>query len=144
MHYLFIVKATKYFEAGIKENQDFYEKKMKYHNCLTEANVLLEAGVLQPSSTGIRLLYLPNSEQPEIQVGPFLIESSIIAEYMLIDVDTEKEALDWALQMPVPNNRMQYVIELRRLEETNGFSQKNRDPLETDLKDLLSILKKTI
>jgi len=78
-----------------------------------------------------------------VQVGPFPADQELIAEYTLIDVGTEKEALNWALRMPVPAGRGECKIELRRLEENSDSLREPRlQAMEADLQDHLDILKK--
>ncbi|WP_240874669.1 YciI family protein [Shimazuella soli] len=142
---MLIVKASKYTEAGVRYSQEDQEAKTVYKRNLVKANVLLTTESLQPSATGMKVLYSSHRDEPKVQVGPFSLDDTAwMTEYILIDVETEEEALKWALQMPVPKNRGKFEIELQRLEENLDVLEGTREhPMEHDLKDLLSMLKIT-
>lgn len=143
MRFMMIVKATGYSEAGINRSREHSDAMIAYKRSLAQAGVLLAAEELQPSSAGIRISYPSHGGEPAVQAGPFPADQELIAEYTLIDVGTENEALNWALRMPVSAGRGECKIELRRLEE---YSDSLREPrlqaMEADLQDHLDILKK--
>ncbi|WP_057761842.1 YciI family protein [Cytobacillus praedii] len=142
MRFMFIVKATGYSEAGGNYNQKYTDAMIAYKKSLAGAGVLVSAEALHPSSTGIRIMYPSDSEKPEILVGPFLADQELIAEYTLIDVDSEADALNWALRMPVPTGCGEFKIEVRKLKKNLGFLRYSGTcALEADLKDQLSMLK---
>lgn len=143
MRFMFITKATGYSEAEVNYSREHNDAMIAYKKSLAGAGVLILAEALHPSSNAIRIMYPPDSEKPEILVGPFLADQELIAEYTLIDVNSEAEALNWALRMPVPIGRGECKIEVRKLKKNLGFLRDSGTlALETDLKDQLSILKK--
>ena len=143
MRFMFIVKATGYSEAGVNCSQEHNAAMIAYRKSLASAGVLISAEELHPSSTGIRITYPIDSGKPELLVGPFPVDQELIAEYILIEVNSEVEALDWALQIPVRISRGKCKIEVRKLKEDQGFI---RDigtlVMETNLEDQLNMLKK--
>lgn len=142
MRFMIIVKATGYSEAGVNYSQEHNNAMIAYKKSLAGAGVLISAEALHPSSTGIRIMYPPDSEKPEILVGPFLADQELIAEYTLIDVNSEAEAINWALRMPVPIGCGECKIEVRKLKKDMGFLRDSETlAMETDLKDHLSMLK---
>lgn len=143
MRFMLIVKATAYSEAGVKTSQEYNEAMIAFKNSLADAGVLLATEELQPSSNGIRISYPADGGEPKIQAGPFKVDPVLIAEYTLIDVRTEHEALNWAIQMPVPANLGECEIELRRLKEKwHSLQKPSIQAMEADLQDQLSMLKK--
>ncbi|MFC5651183.1 YciI family protein [Paenibacillus solisilvae] len=143
MRFMLIVKATGYSEAGVNHSREHSDARIAYKKSLSKAGALLAAEELQPSSTGIRISYPSHGGDPEVQAGPFPPDQELIAEYTLIDVGTEDEALNWALRMPVPAGRGECEIELRRLEENSDSLREPRlQALEADLQDQLNMLKK--
>ncbi|MED3552584.1 YciI family protein [Cytobacillus praedii] len=142
MRFLFIVKATRYSEAEGNYSQKHTDAMIAYKKSLAGAGVLISEEALHPSSTGIRIMYPSDSEKPEILVGPFLADQELIAEYTLIDVNSEAEALNWALRMPVPIGCGEFKIEVRKLKKNLGFLRDSGTmALEANLKDQLSMLK---
>ncbi|WP_239617730.1 YciI family protein [Cohnella mopanensis] len=117
MRYMLMVKATGYSEARVNHSREYNEAMIAYKKTLAKAGALLATEELQPSSAGIRISYPAYGENPEILAGPFPVDQKLVAEYTLIDAKTEEDALNWALQMPVPAGRGEFEIELRRLEE---------------------------
>jgi hypothetical protein len=114
---MLMVKATGYSEARVGHSREYNDALIAYKKTLAKAGALLAADELQPSSAGIRISYPSYGEEPEILAGPFPVDQELIAEYTLIEARTEEDALKWALQMPVPADRGEFKIELRRLEE---------------------------
>lgn len=142
MRFLLIVKATGYSEAGVNYSREHNAAMIAYKKSLASEGLLISVEELQPSSTGIRITYPSEGGEPEILAGPFPVDQELIAEYTLIDVHSEDEAIYWALQMPVPVGSGEYKLEVRRLREYQDFL---RDPrtlvMAADLEDQLNILK---
>ncbi|ACT04132.1 YciI family protein [Paenibacillus sp. JDR-2] len=140
MRYLMMVKASGFTEAGIGTGRDYAAKLLSYRNDLKQAGVLLAYEELQPSSAGLRVDYPTGGGEAEVWPGPFSIDQGLIAGFTLIDVDTEEEALQWALRMPVPAGQGAYGIELRRLEDRLVQSHNPRQAaMELDLKNYLQL-----
>lgn len=143
MRCMFIVKATGYSEAGVNYSREHNDAMIAYKKSLASAGVLISAEELHPSSTGIRITYPSDSGKPEILVGPFPVDQEIIAEYILVDVNSVDEAFNWALRMPVPMGRNECKIEIRKLKEDWGFLRDSGTlVMEADLVDQLNMLKK--
>lgn len=142
MRFMLLVKATGYTEAGVDHTREYSDAKIAYKRALAMSGVLLANGELQPSRAGFRIGYPTYGGEPEVLAGPFPTDQELLAEYALIDVRTEDEALNWALRMPVPADRGEFKIELRRLEDHSDDSQ---DPgvlaMKDDLQDQLSMLR---
>ncbi|GLX68679.1 YciI family protein [Paenibacillus glycanilyticus] len=140
MRYLIMVRATGFSEAGVAASGDYEAAKKAYRQALEQAGVLLVTEELRPSSAGIRVTYPPDGGAPEACPGPFSIDQGLLAGFTLIDVDTEEEALNWALRLPVPADRGSFGLELRRLEEkTRRFQDPSQSAMELELKKYLLI-----
>ncbi|MED4206971.1 YciI family protein [Neobacillus mesonae] len=143
MRFLLMNKATEYSEAGLADGKDYHEAMISYKKALAKKGALLADEELQPSSTGLRITYPNKGGKPQVLAGPFPVNQELIMEYMLINVSTEDEALNWALKMPVPRVRGDYEIELRRLKEKLESIQDPRiKAMEASLQEQLTILKK--
>ncbi|MNH94862.1 YCII-related domain protein [compost metagenome] len=140
MRFMLIVKATGYSEARVNPSRDHNDAMIAFKNSLVKAGVLIAAEELQPSSTGIRISYPLHGGEPEMQAGPFPVDQDFIAEYTLIDVRTEDEALIWALRMPVQAGHGKCEIEIRRLEVSSESLQEPRKyAMEADLQEQLKL-----
>ncbi|MGN7402515.1 YciI family protein [Cytobacillus praedii] len=120
MLFMLIVKASKNSEAGNLPNLELREAMTKYNEELVKAGVRVMAKGLHPSSNGIRLLYPKQGEKPVVTNGPF---TEAIAGFILIDVKSMEEAIDWAMRMPDPQGHGEGQIEVRQViefpEQTN-------------------------
>lgn len=141
MRFMLIVKANGFSETGIHYSQEYVEAMKVYKRSLVKVGALLTAEELNPSSRGIRICYPPDGGQPKIQAGPFPVDQ-VVAEFVVIDVKTEEEALKWAIRMPIPTG-LESTIELRSLQENvDSLSEPGIHALEADLLDYLHMLRK--
>lgn len=140
MRVMLMVKATGYSETGVGHSRDYTEALEEYRRLLAKEGVLLAEEELQPSSRGIRIMY-SQAGKPQLWAGPFVGESKdLIAGFYILDVQTEEEAVQWALGMPIPTDQGEYELELRRLEEDAAFiRQPVIEGMKTDLQEQLSI-----
>ncbi|MBD1379426.1 YciI family protein [Metabacillus arenae] len=143
MRFMLIVKATEYTETGVKYSRKYTDAVNAYKKSLARAGVLLATEELQPSSNGIRILYPLHGGEPEVIAGPFTVGQELIAGYTLIDVSSEDEAAEWALQMPFPEGFGVFEIEMRMLEEeTETIHDPRTLAMAADLEDQINMLKK--
>lgn len=115
MLFMIIVKASKNSEAGNLPSPELREAMDKYNEELVEAGVRIMAKGLHPSSNGIRLSYPKQGEKPVVTDGPFSDTNELIAGFILIDVSSKEEAIEWAMRMPDPQGCGEGQIELRQV-----------------------------
>lgn len=112
---MMIVKASKNSEAGNLPSSELMEAMDKYNGKLVRAGVRVMAKGLHPSSNGIRISYLKPEEKPVVTNGPFANSNELVAGFILIDVKSKEEAINWAMQMPDPQGHGEGQIELRQV-----------------------------
>lgn len=117
MLFMLIVKASKNSEAGNLPSSELIEAMNKYNEDLVKAGVRVMAKGLQPSSNGIRISYPKPGEKPVVTEGPFTETKDLIAGFILIDVNSKEEAMEWAMNMPDPQGYGEGQIELRQVFE---------------------------
>ena len=66
---------------------------------LARAGVLLAADGLQPSSTGARVRFAGSGHS--VVDGPFPDPGGLVAGYIVIDVRSRDEAIEWASRSPI-------------------------------------------
>lgn len=115
MLFMLIVKASKNSEAGNLPSSELIEAMNKYNDDLVKAGVRVMAKGLQPSSNGIRISYPKPGEKPVVTEGPFTETKDLIAGFILIDVNSREEAVEWAMNMPDPQGYGEGQIELRQV-----------------------------
>ena len=117
MMFMLIVKASKNSEAGNLPSPELVGAMSQYNEELVKAGVRVMAKGLYPSSNGIRISYPNPGEKPVVVDGPFAESEELIAGFILIDVESREEAVDWAMRMPDPLGRGEGRIELRQVHE---------------------------
>jgi hypothetical protein len=96
MRYMLLLKGDA--EAGAPRDEKAEFAMRTYIDDLARAGVLLAAEGLQPSSTGVRIRFA-GSERTLVE-GPFK-ESNPVAGYLVIQVKSKEEAIEWASRCPV-------------------------------------------
>ncbi|MDU5107025.1 YciI family protein [Clostridium sp.] len=112
---MLIVKASKNSEAGNLPSSELIKAMNKYNDDLVKAGVRVMAKGLKPSSNGIRISYPKLGEKPVVTEGPFTETKDLIAGFILIDVNSREEAVEWAMNMPDPQGYGEGQIELRQV-----------------------------
>lgn len=115
MLFMLIVKASKNSEAGNLPSSELMDAMTKYNEHLVEAGVRVMAKGLHPSSDGIRLSYPIPGGNPVVTEGPFTESNDLIAGFILIDVESREEAIEWAMRMPDPQGHGEGQVELRQV-----------------------------
>lgn len=115
MLFMLIVKASNNSERGNLPSPELMEAMDKYNEELIKAGVRVMAKGLHPSSNGIRISFPKTGEKPVVKDGPFTDTKELIAGFILMDVNTREEAIDWAMQMPDPQGHGEGQIELRQV-----------------------------
>ncbi|SFB04721.1 Uncharacterized conserved protein [Cohnella sp. OV330] len=117
MLFMLIVKASRNSEAGGLPSAGLREAMSRYNEELIKAGVRIMAKGLHPSSNGMRLLFPHPGGQPLVTEGPFSEPEDVIAGFILIDVKSKEEAVEWAMRMPDPQGDGEGRIELRQVFE---------------------------
>lgn len=115
MLFMLIVKASKNSEGGNLPSPELMEAMDKYNEELDKAGVRVMAKGLHPSTNGIRIYFPKTGENPVVTDGPFPETKELIAGFILIDVNTREEAIEWAMRMPDPQGQGEGQIELRQV-----------------------------
>ncbi|MCQ6268845.1 YciI family protein [Fictibacillus sp. WQ 8-8] len=123
MLFMLIVKASKNSEAGNRPSSELNEAMSKYNEELVKAGVRVAAKGLHPSSNGIRISYPIPGEKPVVTDGPFTETKELIAGFILIDVKSREEAIEWAMRMPDPQGHGEGQIELRQVFEAPELTE---------------------
>ncbi|QYR22417.1 YciI family protein [Paenibacillus sp. sptzw28] len=122
MLFMLIVKASKNSEGANLPDPELIEAMTKYNEELDKAGVRVAAKGLHPSSNGIRISYPKPGEKPIVMDGPFTETKELIAGFILIDVKSREEAIEWAMRMPDPQGHGEGQIELRQVFEAPELS----------------------
>ena len=91
-------KATQQTEAMQPPTEEAMLAMHKFNEELAKAGVLLDLGGLTPTSRGVRVRY--SGSKRTVIDGPFAESKELIAGYMLLEVKTLAEAVEWAKRAP--------------------------------------------
>jgi hypothetical protein len=113
-----IGRATKDSEAGVMPKQKALEDMGKFNEELVKAGVLVAFGGLHPTSQGKRVRL--SGDKCTVIDGPFTETKELIAGYMIWQVRSMEEAVEWAKRGPKPDEG-ESEIEIRRVFEAEDF-----------------------
>ena len=117
MRVMVIGKASKDSEAGVMPKQKGLEDMGKYNEELVKAGVMLAFGGLQPSSKGKRVRF--SGDKRTVIDGPFTEAKELIAGYMIWQVRSMEEAVEWVKRGP--NSESECEVEIRPIFEAEDF-----------------------
>jgi hypothetical protein len=115
-------KATKQTEASQPPTEEALLAMQKFNEELEKAGVLLDLGGLTPSSRGVRMRY--SGSKRTVIDGPFTETKELIAGYLLLEVKTLAEAVEWAKRAPFGlgvDNGEEPEVEIRPLFDPADF-----------------------
>lgn len=115
MLFMLLVKASKNSEAGHLPPADLMQAMTRFNEELVQAGVRIMARGLHPSSNALRITYPIAGGDPVVTEGPFSETSELIAGFILIDVESKEEAVQWAKRIPDPQGYGEGQIELRQV-----------------------------
>ena len=119
MRYLFFIPSSPACEAETASVTEPWSDRAAtmavFHQQLAQAGVLLDAGTLRPSGDGWRVHFGAHGGR-HIESGHFPDASTLAARYILIQVASRAEALEWSRRLPCPAaDGQSAVVEVRLL-----------------------------
>ena len=108
-------KATKDTEAGVMPDATAFREMEKFNEELLKAGVLLAGEGLHPSSKGKRVRCV--GKERTVIDGPFTETKELIAGFMIWQVKSIEEALEWVRRSPVQEGE----VELRPIMSPEDF-----------------------
>ena len=115
-------KATKQTEASQPPTEEALVAMQKFNEELEKAGVLLDLGGLTPTSRGVRVQY--SGSKRTVIDGPFPETKELIAGYLLLEVKTLAEAVEWAKRAPFGlglQDGEEAMVEIRPLFDPSEF-----------------------
>jgi hypothetical protein len=113
---LMIPKGYEEAKPGTMPDPKAVEAMMRYNESLQKAGVLLALDGLHPPSMGARVTF--SGGKPNVTAGPFVEAKETIGGYWMIQVNSKKEAIEWASRCPASDNE---IIEVRQVQEFSEF-----------------------
>ncbi len=120
MRVMVIGKATKDSEAGVPPSTEAIAAMGKYNEQLVKAGIVLEWGGLKPTSKGKRVRF--EGDKRTVIDGPFTESKELIAGFMIWQVRSMEEALEWVRRSPNSHSG-ESEVEIRPLFEAADFGE---------------------
>ena len=117
MRVALLLRSDKDSEAGVPPSQENMAAMGKLLGEMAGAGVLLGAEGLQPSSQGVRIR--KSGEKVSVVDGPFVESKELIAGFVLLQVKTIAEAVEWATRFASVQG--DFESEIRPLHEASDF-----------------------
>jgi hypothetical protein len=121
MRFMILRKADPNTESGKLPPREVLAAMGKYREAMVEAGVILGGDGLQSSAAGARVRC--SNGKMTVTDGPFTEAKELIAGYVLIEVATKEEAIEWAKRCPTMGGPGEVEIEVRQVIEASDFPE---------------------
>ena len=119
MRFIVMAMVTKESEAGPPPKPEAFTAMQKYNEEAVKAGVLLAADGLTASSKGARVKF--SGDKRTVIDGPFTETKELIAGFMIIQVKSREEAIEWVKRAPNVSPNGEGLVEIRRLMDVEDF-----------------------
>jgi hypothetical protein len=116
MRVMVLGKATKDTEAEVPPDQQMIDAMDKYNQALIAAGILKDGGGLKPTRYAKRVHF--SGKNRTVIDGPFTETKDVIAGFMIWEVKSIEEAIEWVKKGPVASGS---DVEIRPLYSPEDF-----------------------
>jgi hypothetical protein len=117
MKVMVLGKATERSEAGELGSPEEFAAMELYNEKLLASGIVLAGDGLQPTSKGKRVAFEPDGDHRVID-GPFAETKELVAGFMIWEVASMEEAVEWVKRSPVREGE----VELRKILDADDFA----------------------
>jgi hypothetical protein len=111
--------VTKESEGGPPPSPEAFAAMQKYNEEAVKAGVLLAAEGLTGSSQTTRVKF--SGDERIVIDGPFAEAKEVIAGFMILQVQSKEEAIEWVRRAPNGSATGEGVVEIRKLMDVEDF-----------------------
>ena len=119
MRFMVIYPATKDSEQGALPDPQLLADMNKFIDELIKAGVLLTYDGLHPSSKGARIHF--SGKNRTVTDGPFAETKELVAGFMILQVNSLQEAIEWIMRSPNCHTG-ESQVEIRQVFEPEDFA----------------------
>ena len=119
MRFMVMAMSTKASEAGPPPKPEAFAAMQKYNEELVKAGVLLAAEGLTASSQGTRVKF--RGDERIVIDGPFAESKELVAGFMIIQMKSKEEAIEWVKRAPNGSPDGEGEVEIRKLMDVEDF-----------------------
>ena len=130
MRFMLLLKGD---PVGELPSSELIGAMISYQEELTKAGVLLAAEGLYDSSFGARVVYDSSTRRKTVLDGPFTEAKELVAGFLLIQVGSREEAIEWAKRCPVEKavegrpDHVEAVVEVRQVGDIDNLPDATDD-----------------
>ena len=121
MRFMVMAMVTKESEAGPPPKPEAFAAMQKYNEEAAKAGVLLAAEGLAGSSQATRVKF--SGDERIVMDGPFTEAKELIAGFMILQVKSKEEAIEWVKRAPNGSSTGEGVVEIRKLMDVEDFGE---------------------
>jgi hypothetical protein len=121
MRFIVMGMAPKESQAGPPPKPEAFAAMQKYNAEAAKAGVLLAAEGLAPLSKGARVKI--SGDQCTVIDGPFAETKEVVAGFLIIQVKSLSEAIEWVKRAPNVSPNGAAEIEIRKLMDVEDFGE---------------------
>jgi hypothetical protein len=118
MRFMVMAMVTKESEGGPLPKPEAFAAMQKYNEEAAKAGILLAAEGLSASSQAIRVKF--NGDERIVMDGPYTKE--VVAGFMIIQVKSKEEAIEWVKRAPNGSATGEGMVEIRKLMDIEDFT----------------------
>jgi hypothetical protein len=126
MRVMVLGKATEDTERGVMPTTEAFAEMAAFNEELAKAGVMVAAEGLWPSAAGKRVAFDEKGDSSVLD-GPFAETKELVAGYMIWEVSSLAEALQWVRRSPIRSG----VVEVRPIYGAEDFA----DALTPELRE---------
>jgi hypothetical protein len=112
-------KADRNTESGALPSKELIAAVGRYNDEMVKAGVLVEGEWLKASSKGTRINI--SGGKFTVTDGPFAEAKELIIGFVIIQVNTKEEAIEWAQRCPTLDGCLDGEIEIREVYDASDF-----------------------
>ena len=120
MRFMVMAMVTKESEGGPRPNPEAFAAMQKYNEEAAKAGILLAAEGLSASSQAIRVKF--NGDERTVMDGPYAEAKEVVAGFMIIQVKSTEEAIEWVKRAPNGSATGEGMVEIRKLMDIEDFT----------------------
>ena len=121
MRFIIMAMATKESEAAPPPKPEEFVAMQKYNEGAAKAGILLAAEGLSPTSKGARVKF--RGDKRIVIDGPFAETKELVAGFMIIQVKSLEEAIEWVKRAPNVSPNGEGEVEIRKLMDVEDFGE---------------------
>ncbi|MBJ8345283.1 YciI family protein [Antrihabitans sp. YC2-6] len=120
MRYMIVHNTEVYFDAANPPPAEFMQRMDDFIGEASKAGVLLAAEGLRHPKFGTKITYANGTRT--VTDGPYAEAKEVIAGFIIIDVHSRDEAIEWAYRFTDAFGEMSVDVEVRPVGERSDFA----------------------